>query len=154
MSGPLADQVAFSLGDENRFIRTGTLDFVDNSLDRSSGTIHVRATAPNGDLFLVPGEFARIRIAVAPPAPTLLVPDAAVLLDQSQHMVMTVSPDGTVVPKPVETGDLRGGLRVIQAGLDKDDRVIIEGVVHAVPGSKVEAQDGTIQYDETADTHR
>ena len=62
--------------------------------------------------------------------------------------------DGTVVPKPVETGDLRGGLRVIQAGLDKDDRVIIDGVVHAVPGNKVEAQDGTIQYDETADTHR
>jgi membrane fusion protein, multidrug efflux system len=154
VSGPLANQIVFSLGDENRFIRTGTLDFVDNNLNRSSGTIHVRATVPNGDLFLVPGEFARIRIAVAPPAPTLLVPDAAVALDQSQHMVMTVSADGTVVPKPVETGDLRGGLRVIQAGLDKDDRVIIDGVVHAIPGTKVEAQDGTIQYDETADTHR
>ncbi len=154
VSGPLANQIAFSLGDENRFIRTGTLDFVDNTLDRSSGTIHVRATVPNGDLFLVPGEFARIRVAVAPPAPTLLVPDAAVMLDQSQHMVMTVSADGTVVPNPVETGDLRGGLRVIQAGLDKGDRVIIDGVVHAIPGNKVEAQDGTIEYDETADTHR
>jgi multidrug efflux pump subunit AcrA (membrane-fusion protein) len=104
-------------------------------------------------LFLV-REFARIRVAVAPPAPTLLVPDAAVMLDQSQHMVMTVSTDGTVVPKPVETGDLRGGLRVVQAGLDKDDRVVIDGVIHAVPGSKVEAEDGTIQYDEAADTHR
>jgi membrane fusion protein, multidrug efflux system len=154
VSGPLANQIVFSLGDENRFVRTGTLDFVDNNLNRSSGTIHVRATVPNGDLFLVPGEFARIRVAVAPPAPTLLVPDASVSLDQSQHMVMTVSTDGTVVPKPVETGDLRGGLRVIQAGLDKDDRVIIDGVVHAIPGSKVEAQDGSIQYDETADTHR
>ena len=92
--------------------------------------------------------------AWAPPAPTLLVPDAAVMLDQSQHMVMTVSADGTVVPNPVETGDLRGGLRVIQAGLDKGDRVIIDGVVHAIPGNKVEAQDGTIEYDETADTHR
>lgn len=154
VSGPLANQIVFSLGDENRFVRTGTLDFVDNSLDRSSGTIHVRATVANGDLFLVPGEFARIRVAVAPPSPTLLVPDAAVMLDQSQHMVMTVSAEGTVVPKPVETGDLRGGLRVVQAGLDKDDRVVIDGVIHAVPGSKVEAQDGTIQYDEAADTHR
>ena len=154
VSGPLANQIAFGLGDENRFMRTGTLDFVDNTLDRSSGTIHVRATVTNGDLFLVPGEFARIRVAVAPPAPTLLVPDAAVMLDQSQHMVMTVSADGTVVPKPIETADLRGGLRVIQAGLDKDDRVIIDGVVHAVPGSKVEAEDGTIEYDETADAHR
>ncbi|PWT88593.1 MAG: efflux transporter periplasmic adaptor subunit [Proteobacteria bacterium] len=154
VSGRLANQIVFSLGDENKFVRTGTLDFVDNSLDRSSGTIHVRATVPNADLFLVPGEFARIRVAIAPPTPTLLVPDAAVTLDQSQHMVMTVSTDGTVVPKPVETGDLRGGLRVIQAGLDKIDRVIIDGVVHAVPGSKVEAQDGTIQYDGTADTQR
>jgi membrane fusion protein, multidrug efflux system len=154
VAGPVANQIAFSLGDENRFIRTGTLDFVDNSLDRSSGTIHVRATVPNADLFLVPGEFARIRIAIAPPAPTLLVPDAAVLLDQSQHMVMTVAIDGTVVPKPVETGDLRGGLRVIQAGLDKDDRVIIQGVVHALPNSKVVAEDGTIDYDDNADAHR
>jgi hypothetical protein len=45
-------------------------------------------------------------------------------------------------------------LRVIEAGLDADDRVVIEGMVHAIPGSKVEAQDGTIQYDETADTRR
>jgi RND family efflux transporter MFP subunit len=154
LSGPRANQITFSLDDENRFIRTGTLDFVDNSLDRSSGTIRVRATVPNSDLFLVPGEFARIRVAVAPPAPTVLVPDAAVTLDQSQHMVMTVSANGTVVPKPVETGDLRGGLRVIEAGLDADDRVVIEGMVHATPGSKVDAQDGTIQYDETADTRR
>ena len=58
------------------------------------------------------------------------------MLDQSQHMVMTVSADGTVVPKPIETADLRGGLRVIQAGLDADDRVIIDGLVHAVPGQQ------------------
>ena len=110
--------------------------------------------SPIRDLFLVPGEFARIRVAVAPPAPTLLVPDAAVVLDQSQHMVMTVSADGTVVPEPVETGDLRGGLRVIRSGLDPDDRVIIDGLVHAMPGSKVDAQDGAIQYDATADGQR
>ncbi len=154
ISGPLANQIALSLGDENRFNRTGTLDFVDNGLDRASGTIHARATVPNADLFLVPGEFARIRVALAPPTPTILVPDAAVVLDQSQHMVMTVNRDGKVVPKPVETGDLRGGLRVIQAGLDANERVIIDGLVHAMPGSKVEAQDGTINYDESADTHR
>src|SRR6266849_3564657 len=91
LSGPLANAVTISLGDENRFTRQGTLDFVDNALDRSSGTIHARATVPNPDLFLVPGEFARVRVAVAPPAPTLMVPDAAVVLDQSQHMVMTVA---------------------------------------------------------------
>jgi membrane fusion protein, multidrug efflux system len=149
--GPLANAVSISLGDENRFTRQGTLDFVDNALDRSSGTIHARATVPNPDLFLVPGEFARVRVAVAPPAPTLMVPDAAVVLDQSQHMVMTVVADGTVVPAPVQTGDLRGGLRVIQSGLAPGDRVIIDGLVHATPGTKVDPQEGTIRYDATSD---
>ncbi len=151
LSGPLANAVTISLGDENRFTRQGTLDFVDNALDRSSGTIHARATVPNPDLFLVPGEFARVRVAVAPPAPTLMVPDAAVVLDQAQHMVMTVSADGTVVPAPVQTGDLRGGLRVIQSGLAPGDRVIIDGLVHATPGTKVDPQEGTIRYDAASD---
>jgi multidrug efflux system membrane fusion protein len=154
VSGPLANEIAISLGDEDRFTRTGTLDFVDNSLNRSSGTIHARATVPNPDLFLVPGAFARIRVAIAPPAPTVLVPDAAVVLDQSKHMVMTVSADGKVVPMPVETGDLRGGLRVIQSGLGPEDRVIIDGLVHAMPGSKVDPQEGAIQYDASADSRR
>ena len=152
--GPLGNEVAISLGDENRFTRTGTLDFVDNSLNRSSGTIHARATVSNPDLFLVPGEFARIGLAVAPPAPTLLVPDAAVVLDQSQHMVMTVSHDGSVVPAPVETGDLRGGLRVIQSGLGPDDRIIIDGLVHAIPGTKVDPREGAIRYDVASDSRR
>jgi RND family efflux transporter MFP subunit len=151
LSGPLADKVEISLSDENRFTRQGMLDFVDNALDRSSGTIHARATVSNPDLFLTPGAFARIRLAVAPPAPALLLPDAAVLLDQNQHIVMTVSADGTVVPKPVETGDLRGGLRVIRSGLGADDRVIIDGIVRAVPGGKVTPQDGAINYNAAAD---
>jgi len=151
--GPAADQVAISLSDEKRFKRKGTLDFVDNALNRSSGTIHARATVPNPDLFLAPGEFARVRVAVAPPAPTLMVPDAAVVLDQSQQMVMTVSADGTVVPAPVQTGDLRGGLRVIQSGLAPGDRVIIDGMVHGAPGTKVDPQEGTIRYDVASDGH-
>jgi RND family efflux transporter MFP subunit len=151
LSGPLADKVEFSLSDENRFTRQGKLDFVDNVLDRSSGTIHARATVSNPDLFLTPGTFARIRLAVAPPAPALLLPDAAVLLDQNQHMVMTVSADGTVVPKSVETGDLRGGLRGIKSGLTPDDRVVIDGIVRATPGGKVTPQDGAINYDVASD---
>jgi membrane fusion protein, multidrug efflux system len=151
LSGPLADEVAIGLSDENTFSRKGKLDFVDNSLDRSSGTIHARATVPNPDLFLAPGQFARLRVAVAPPASVLLLPDAAVVLDQSQHLVMTVSADGTVVPKIVETGDLRGGLRVIRSGLDANDRVVIDGLVRAIPNSKVAPQDGAINYNAAAD---
>jgi len=151
LSGAVADEVAICLSDENRYARLGSLDFVDNALDRSSGTIHARATVPNADFFLVPGEFARIRLAVVPPAPALMLPDSAVMLDQSQQMVMTVSPNGTVVPKPVEIGDLRGGLRVIRSGLAPGDRVIIDGLMHAIPGTKVAPQDGTIRYDAATD---
>jgi membrane fusion protein, multidrug efflux system len=148
---PLADKVAISLSDETTFARQGTLDFVDNALDRSSGTIHARATVPNPDLFLAPGQFARLRVAVAPPAPVLLLPDAAVLLDQSQHLVMTVAADGSVVPKIVQPGDLRGSLRVIRSGLAPSDRVVIDGLVRAAPGAKVAPQDGAIHYDSAAD---
>jgi RND family efflux transporter MFP subunit len=151
IGGPLANKVALGLSDENNFARQGTLDFVDNALDRSSGTIHARATVPNPDLFLAPGQFARLRVAIAPPAPVYLLPDSAVILDQSQHLVMTVQPDSTVKPKIVTTGDLRGGLRVIQSGLEPTDRVIINGLVRAMPGAKVTPQDGAIQYDATPD---
>ena len=151
VGGPLANKVMISLSDENSFSREGTLDFIDNALDRSSGTIHARATVPNPDLFLAPGQFARLRVAIAPPTSVYLLPDSAVVLDQSQRLVMTVGPDATVKPKIVTTGDLRGGLRVIQSGLAPTDRVVIDGLVRAIPGSKVAPQNGTIHYDAAAD---
>ena len=145
LKGNLADRVKIALSDEGDYTRQGTLDFVDNMLNRSSGTIHARATVANPELLLTPGEFARVRLVIGTPAPSLLVPDAAVLPDQSQHIVMTVAPDGTVAPKLVEIGDLRHGLRVIRSGLTADDQVIIEGVPYAAPGSRVAPQDGTIR---------
>jgi RND family efflux transporter MFP subunit len=151
VGGPLANKVVIGLSDENSFGREGTLDFIDNALDRSSGTIHARATVPNPDLFLAPGQFARLRVAIAPPTAVYLLPDSAVMLDQSQRLVMTVAPDATVKPKIVTTGDLRGGLRVIQSGLAPTDRVVIDGLVRAIPGAKVAPQDGAIHYDATAD---
>jgi len=142
----IADSVEIALSDEAQFTRQGTLDFVDNAFNRSSGTIHARATVRNPELLLTPGEFARVRLLVGGPVQALLVPDAAVLPDQSQHNVMTVAPDGTVVPKQVEIGDLRGNLRVIRSGLTPDDQVIIGGIPRAAPGAKVAPQHGTIRY--------
>lgn len=144
--GPLAGKIELGLSDETDFSRQGVLDFIDNALDRSSGTLHARATLPNPEFLLAPGEFARIRLALGAPVATLLIPDAAVLPDQSEHLVLTVAPDGTVVPKQVQVGDLRGGLRVIRSGLLPGDRVIIEGIPFAAPGSKVAARQGAIQF--------
>jgi len=146
LKGAHVQKVEVALGDENQYPRRGVFDFLDNALDRSSGTIHARATIANSDLVLTPGLFARVRLVVAPPSPTLLVPDSAVLPDQSQHMVMTVSSDGTVAPKRVEVGEIRDGLRVIRSGLASSDRVIVGGLLHASPGTKVATQDGAIRF--------
>jgi len=143
-SGSLAEKVELALSDEPDFHRQGTLDFIDNVLDRSSGTLHARATIPNRDLSLTPGEFARVRLTLGSALPTLLVPDASVLADQSEHLVLSVAADGTVVPKHVQVGDLSGGLRVIRSGLTAADRVIVEGIPYAAPGSKVTARAAAI----------
>jgi RND family efflux transporter MFP subunit len=144
--GHLADRIDASLSDESGFSHQGTLTFIDNSLDRSSGTIHARATMPNDDLLLTPGVFARIRLPLTMATSVLLVPDDAVLPDQSDHIVLTVGPDNVVRPKPVQIGDLRGGLRVVRSGLGEHDRVIIGGIPAAAPGSRVSIRTGTISF--------
>jgi RND family efflux transporter MFP subunit len=140
----LGEPVQIDLGGDGRFDRVGTLDFIDNAVHRGSGTIHARATVPNPDLDITPGQFARLRLALGAAAPVLLVPAAAIVPDQSQQIVMTVGPDGTVVPKPVAIGGLQQGLRVIRGGLAPTDRVIIGGLVRARPGAAVQAVAGTI----------
>ena len=138
------DDVAISLGGDENFDRHGTLDFIDNAVDRSSGTIHARATVANPDLAITPGQFARLRVPIGRPAPALLLPAAAVMPDQSREVVMTVAPDGTIVPKPVEAGGLHHGLRVIRSGLAPTDVVVIDGLVRVRPGAKVTPAAGTI----------
>jgi multidrug efflux system membrane fusion protein len=141
---PVDHTVQADLSDEHDWQRRGELDFVDNQMDRSSGTIHARATLPNPDLFISAGQFARLRLPTSADKPTLLLPDSAIFSDQSRKLVMTVADDGTVVPKPVELGPLSGDLRVINSGLAPTDRVIINGLMRARPGSRVTPQSGTI----------
>ena len=136
--------VAISLDGDENFNRHGTLDFIDNAVNRSSGTIHARATVPNPDLGITPGQFARVRVPIGLPAPALLLPAAAVIPDQSRQVVMTVAPDGTIVPKPVEIGGLDHGLRVIRSGLETTDQVVIDGIVRVRPGAKVTPAAGAI----------
>jgi RND family efflux transporter MFP subunit len=141
-----SETVGISLADSTEFTREGKLDFIDNALDRSSGTIHARAIVANDNLQLTPGGFARVRLSVSKPAPVLLVPDAAVLPDQSSHFVLTVAQDGTVSAKQVEVGDLRGGLRVIRSGLAPTDHVVIDSIPLAHPGTKVAPHEGQIRF--------
>jgi RND family efflux transporter MFP subunit len=144
--GPLAEQVRLSSGDDPDMTRQGTLDFIDNTLDRASGTIHARATVPDDDLSLTPGGFARVRVEVAPPHPALLVPDVAVIPDQTQNTILTVGANNVVIPKLVQVGEVRDGLRVITSGLATTDRVIIDGIPVARPGTRVLPQNGIIHF--------
>jgi membrane fusion protein, multidrug efflux system len=144
--GALADKVEISLSDEDRFVRHGILNFVDNTLDRSSGTIRARATVPNPDFFLTPGAFGRVRINLPNANQVLLVPDTSVSADQTDRMVMVVGSDDITKPKKVRVGGLRYGLRVVYSGLDPSDRVIIGGPP-TPPNAKVSPQNGTITPD-------
>jgi RND family efflux transporter MFP subunit len=133
------------LMDEKAWTLKGTIDFVDNQYDRTSGTIRVRAAFPNPDLFITPGQFGRVRVPMSQLRPTMLVPDAAVVTDQSVKLLFTVTPDGTVVPKPVDLGPVTDdNLRVVRTGIAADDEVIINGLLRARPGQKVTPEQGTI----------
>ena len=139
-------EVQGQLMDEKDWTLKGNIDFVDNQYDRSSGTIRIRAAFANPNLFITPGQFGRVRVPMSQQQPTMLIPDAAVVTDQSVKMLFTVTPDGTVVPKPVELGPVTDdGLRVVRGGITADDEVIISGLLRARPGAKVTPEQGAIQ---------
>ncbi len=137
--------VRIALTDEAGWSRQGTLDFLDNQVDRGSGTLHARATLGNADLLLTPGQFARVQVPMSAPRPVLLVPDAAIITDQSRKLLMVAAADGTVTPRPVEIGPLEGGtLRVVTKGLSPTDQVIINGLMRLRPGARVAPHPGVI----------
>jgi RND family efflux transporter MFP subunit len=136
--------VQVRLLDEPGYRWQGRLDFTDNGLDPRSGTIRVRATIANPRLFLTPGLFGNMRLGGGTPVPALLVPDTAVQTDQARKTVLVVSNDGSVDVRPVETGALVDGLRVIRSGLSTADRVVISNFAGAMPGGKVHAVAGRI----------
>ncbi|MBB5686816.1 efflux RND transporter periplasmic adaptor subunit [Sphingobium boeckii] len=139
-----AQQVEIKLQDESGYDRTGRVDFTDNAIDPRSGTMRSRAVLSNADYFLAPGMFGNMRLTAGGTHKALLIPDAAVRTDQARKVVFVVAKDGTVAVRPVEPGPLVGGLRSIRSGLNADDRVVIQGVQFAAPGSKVNPRPGKI----------
>jgi RND family efflux transporter MFP subunit len=135
--------VKLKLIDENDFVHEGKIDFVDNVIDRSSGTIRGRAEFANADGKLTPGMFGRIRVTASPPAEALLVPDTAIGTEQVRKFVLAVGKDDVATPKYVTLGPVVDGLRVITAGLSPDDVVIVNGLMRVRPGVKVSPQQAT-----------
>jgi membrane fusion protein, multidrug efflux system len=135
--------VSLKLLDEQAFVHQGRMDFVDNVIDRSSGTIRGRAVFSNPDGVFTPGMFARVQVQGSPSYNALLVPDAAIGTEQTRKYVLTVGADDVVVMKYVTLGQVFNGQRVIKTGLQEDDRVIVNGLMRARTGQKVSPQTET-----------
>jgi RND family efflux transporter MFP subunit len=129
--------VEVGLQTDNGYPYRGTLDFADTGVSSGSGTLQLRAVVPNAERVLLPGLFARLRIALGPPKPMLMVPDRVVSYDQVGSYVLLVDAEHKVLQRRVETGPLRDGLRAIVSGLDADSEVVVDGLLNAVPGNAV-----------------
>jgi len=135
-------QVALKLIDESDFDHEGRMDFVDNVIERATGTIRGRAVFANPSEVFTPGMFARVRVPGSPPYEGLLVPDIAVGTEQARRYVVVVDDQDTARIKYVTLGQLTSdNLRVIKEGLGPDDRVVVNGLMQARPGTKVHAEE-------------
>jgi RND family efflux transporter MFP subunit len=132
--------VSLRLIDEPDFKHEAKVDFVDNVIDRSSGTIRGRAEVPNPKGLFTPGMFARVRVPGSLPYETLLVPDVAIGSEQVRKFVMVVGSDNKVQPKYVTLGQLSGNLRVVKDGISADDTIVVNGLARIRPGVEVAPQ--------------
>ena len=126
------------LANEEGFPHKGFMDFVDNRIDPNTGTMRARGVFANEDHRLAPGFFARIRIPGSGLYPAVLVLDRAMGQDQSQKFVYVVGAGNAVQYRPVTTGPLIDGMRVIKSGLAPGERVIVEGQIRVRPGVVVD----------------
>jgi len=133
--------VALKLLDEPDFQHQGRMDFVDNVIDRASGTIRGRAVFSNADGVFTPGMFGRVRVPGSPSYVAVLVPDTAIGTEQARKFVLVVDADNVVRVKYVTLGQVFDNLRVIKSGLDENDRVVVNGLMRARPNQKVTPQE-------------
>lgn len=132
--------------DTETWPRQGRMDFVDNRIDENAGTIRARAETPNPDLFITPGQFGRLRLPGSPEYEAVLIPESAIVSDQSNKIVMTVNAGDVIEPRPIREGPrYPGGLRIVREGLKAGDRIVINGLMRARPGAEVTPEAGTIE---------
>jgi membrane fusion protein, multidrug efflux system len=140
--GDASNAVQVGLANEKGYPHNGLLDFVDNQIDASSGTVKVRAVIDNASGKLAAGLFARVRMQGSNTQQVMLIDDRAVLTDQDRKFVYTLGPKNAATRKDVKTGALVDGLRMIESGLDAGDKIIVHGVAKVFfPGMTVKPVD-------------
>jgi RND family efflux transporter MFP subunit len=139
-----ARAVSVGLANETGYPHEGTLNFVDNRVDRTAGTIRVRALLPNRNQLFAPGLFARVRLADNERRSVALVQDQSIGTDQDRKFVLVLKPDNTVEYRAITIGRVVDGLRIVQSGLKSGERVVINGLMRVRPGMKVTATTSTM----------
>jgi RND family efflux transporter MFP subunit len=134
--GPIP--VGIGLQTEKGYPHTGTLDYVAPEIDSSTGTLAARAVIDNKDGVLEPGLFVRVRVPKQIDIPSILVPDVALGNNQQGRYVLIVNDKNVVEQRQIDVGDLvDGSLRIVKSGITAQDRVVVDGVMRALPGSTV-----------------
>ncbi|GLR39679.1 MexE family multidrug efflux RND transporter periplasmic adaptor subunit [Mesorhizobium amorphae] len=137
--------VEVGLQNETGYPHKGMLDYAAPEVTATTGTLAVRAELPNDDRALLPGYFVRVRVPLGEEPDMLLVPDRAIGSDQRGRYLLVAGKDDVVEERPVEIGQLVGTLRVISKGITAEDRVLVSGLLTAVPGQKIEPQVKTLE---------
>jgi RND family efflux transporter MFP subunit len=130
--------VLMGLADEEGYPHQGQLNFEDNRLDPSTGTLRIRGVFPNPDRLLSPGLFVRVRVPIGEPYRALLVPEPALGADQGQKFIYVVDDKNEVSYRRVQVGRLHGQWRVVTEGVSPGERVVVSGLQRVRPGAKVE----------------
>jgi multidrug efflux system membrane fusion protein len=139
-----ARSVLIGLANESGFPHEGRLDFVDNQVDRTAGTIRVRAVVPNASHLFAPGLFARVQLAGGVARNALLIQDRSVSTDQDRKFVLVLKPDSTVEYRAITVGRVVDGLRIVESGLKAGENVVINGQLRVRPGMRVAATHSTM----------
>jgi multidrug efflux system membrane fusion protein len=116
----------------------GVLDFIDNSVDATTGTIRLKATFPNPDKRLWPGQFVNVMLRLSMERGALVVPSAAVQSSQNGRYVWVIKPDSTAEMRIVQVSRTQGTMAVLANGIQAGESVVTEGQLRLRPGAKVE----------------
>ncbi|NVK56792.1 MAG: efflux RND transporter periplasmic adaptor subunit [Alteromonadaceae bacterium] len=129
--------VLMALADDEKFAYSGEIDFIDNQVNEQTGSITVRASFTNSDHTLLPGLFARVRIAGSKAYDGILIDEKAVGTDLNNKYVLTLKEDNTLEYQPVKLGESLGGLRIVESGLSAGDSIVINGLQRVMPGMQI-----------------